>query len=80
MGMRYTAVAVDVAATLADMTRSDLAGRFDPSVMQQHGAYPLIWDEDPEQLRVEISNAAMELVDLYRAAANKGLGVLAAIT
>ena len=71
---------VRVAATLAEMTQSELAGRFDPSVMKEHGAYPLIWDENPEQLRVEVSNAAMELVGLYRTAADKGLGVLAAIT
>jgi hypothetical protein len=71
---------VRVAATLADMTQAELAGRFDPSVMQEHGAYPSIWHENSDQLRAEVSNAAMELVGLYRAAAGKGLGVLAAIT
>ena len=69
-----------VAASLEGLTRAQLVDRFDVADMQAQMAYPMVWDEDPDELAQEVADAAMRLVDLYRAAASQGHAILAAIT
>lgn len=69
-----------VAEGLAGLTGNDLASRFDPQTMTESFVYPMVWDEDPDALRGEVTRAALELIGLYRTAASQGTGVLAAIT
>lgn len=70
---------VRVAGTFSDFSPSVLTERFDVAVLEELGAYPGVWDEDPDQLAEWIVGAAMTLVELYRSAATDGLGILAQI-
>lgn len=68
---------VRVAATMQDLTLDSLVERFDPADMEAADAYPGVWDEDADELAAWIAQAAMDLVGLYRTAAEQGLGIVA---
>ena len=69
-----------VAASLESVTRAQLIARFDVADMRAQMAYPMVWDEDPDELAAEVADAAMTLVDAYRQAAAQGHAILSAIT
>jgi len=68
-----------VAVDLAQLTRDVLVERFDPETMEQQFVYPMVWDEDPDELGDEVADAAIEVIDLYRTAAANNHAVIAAI-
>jgi lysophospholipase L1-like esterase len=63
-------------AALAPITEDELWSRFDPIAMEAEGIYPVIWDEDEEELREEYVTYFLELKKVVAQASAGGMGLL----
>jgi len=68
-----------VAGGLSDLTRGVLIERFDIDMMEEQFVYPMVWDEDDDELAEEVADTAMQIIDLYRTAAANNQAIIAAI-
>jgi len=47
--------------------------------MEEQFVYPMVWNEDDDELDEEVADSAMQIIDLYRTAAANNQAIIAAI-
>lgn len=68
------------ATGLASLTRDEMRARFRPAELTAHGIYPMVWDEDEEELFEELMMYFDSMVACYRNAAARGDAMLLTLT